>query len=74
MRARDGGVQRLGSRVVSRAARKSPRGDVAINILYGAAVLTRARIASVQGVACLAGVPRLTPLELTEIENRLFLS
>ena len=47
---------------------------VAINILYGAAVLTRARIASVQGVRLPRGVPRLTPLDLTEIENRLFLS
>jgi PfaD family protein len=47
---------------------------VAINILYGAAVLTRARIASVQGVCLPRGVPRLAPLDLTEIENRLFLS
>jgi trans-AT polyketide synthase/acyltransferase/oxidoreductase domain-containing protein len=47
---------------------------VALNILYGAAVLTRARIASIQGVSLPAGVPRLIPLESTEIENRLFLS
>jgi trans-AT polyketide synthase, acyltransferase and oxidoreductase domains len=47
---------------------------VAINILYGAAVLTRARIASVQGARLPRGVPRLVPLELSEIENRLFLS
>ena len=47
---------------------------VALNILYGAAVLTRARIASVQGAALPRGVPRLAPLELREIENRLFLS
>jgi trans-AT polyketide synthase, acyltransferase and oxidoreductase domains len=48
--------------------------DVALNILYGAAVLTRARIASIQGVSLPRGVPRLAPLELCEIENRLFLS
>jgi PfaD family protein len=47
---------------------------VALNILYGAAVLTRARIASIQGVRLPAGVPRLIPLDTTEIENRLFLS
>jgi PfaD family protein len=43
---------------------------VALNILYGAAVLTRARIASAQGVRLPAGVPRLAPLDLAEIENR----
>ncbi len=32
---------------------------VAMNILYGAAVLTRARIASVQGLGLPPGVPRL---------------
>jgi trans-AT polyketide synthase/acyltransferase/oxidoreductase domain-containing protein len=47
---------------------------VALNILHGAAVLTRARIASVQGLNLPSGVPRLRPLELSEIENRLFLS
>jgi len=47
---------------------------VALNILYGAAVLTRARIATIQGVSLPAGVPRLIPLESTEIENRLFLT
>jgi len=47
---------------------------VALNILYGAAVLTRARIISVQGVRLPPSVPRLRPLEITEIENRLFLS
>jgi PfaD family protein len=47
---------------------------VALNVLYGAAVLIRARIASVQGVNLPPGVPRLSPLDLTEIENRLFLS
>ena len=36
---------------------------VALNILYGAAVLTRARILAAQGVALPPGVPRLTPLE-----------
>jgi PfaD family protein len=44
---------------------------VAINILYGAAVLARARILGAQGVHLATGVPRLTPLDLTEIENRL---
>ena len=47
---------------------------VALNILYGAAVLNRARIASVQGISLPAGVPRLIPLHCTDIENRLFLS
>jgi PfaD family protein len=47
---------------------------VAKNILYGAAVLTRARFANVQRVSLPPGVPRLAPLELTEIENRLSLS
>jgi len=47
---------------------------VALNILHGAAVLNRARMASVQGVNLPPGVPRLRPLELSEIENRLFLS
>jgi PfaD family protein len=45
---------------------------VALNILYGAAVLTRARILSLQGVSLPPGVPRLAPLEPREIENRLF--
>jgi trans-AT polyketide synthase/acyltransferase/oxidoreductase domain-containing protein len=47
---------------------------VAINILYGAAVLLRARIAAIQGISLPPGVPRLTPLDKTEIENRLFLA
>jgi trans-AT polyketide synthase, acyltransferase and oxidoreductase domains len=47
---------------------------VAMNILFNAAVLTRARIMSVQGLPAPPGVPRLTPLDLTEIENRLLLS
>ena len=47
---------------------------VAFNILYGAAVLFRAHIAGIQGVSLPRGVPRLTPLDLTEIENRSFLS
>jgi trans-AT polyketide synthase/acyltransferase/oxidoreductase domain-containing protein len=47
---------------------------VAWNILYGAAVLTRARIASVQGVTLPPGVPRLAPLDISEIENRLLLT
>jgi trans-AT polyketide synthase/acyltransferase/oxidoreductase domain-containing protein len=47
---------------------------VAMNVLFGAAVLTRCRFASSQGVSLSPGVPRLTPLDLTEIENRSFLS
>jgi trans-AT polyketide synthase, acyltransferase and oxidoreductase domains len=35
---------------------------VALNILYGAAVLTRARILAAQGIPLPPGVPRLTPL------------
>ena len=40
---------------------------VALNILYGAAVLTRARILAAQGIPLPPGVPRLTPLTATEI-------
>jgi PfaD family protein len=47
---------------------------VAWNILYGAAVLTRARIASLQRVTLPPGVPRLAPLDISEIENRLLLT
>jgi trans-AT polyketide synthase, acyltransferase and oxidoreductase domains len=43
---------------------------VAANILYGAAVLTRARILAAQGIPLAPGVPRLTPLDASEIENR----
>jgi trans-AT polyketide synthase/acyltransferase/oxidoreductase domain-containing protein len=45
---------------------------VAWNILYGASVLLRARMLGIQGIALPAGLPRLKPLELTEIENRAF--
>jgi trans-AT polyketide synthase, acyltransferase and oxidoreductase domains len=44
---------------------------VAMNILHGAAVLIRTRIAGVQGLRLPPGVPRLTPLELGQIEIRL---
>lgn len=44
---------------------------VALNILYGAAVLTRARSLGGQGIAIPAGTPRLAPLELPELEERL---
>jgi PfaD family protein len=44
--------------------------DVALNILYGAAVLARARILSAQGVPLPPGVPRLAPLEHRDIEKR----
>jgi trans-AT polyketide synthase, acyltransferase and oxidoreductase domains len=43
---------------------------VARNILYGAAVLARTRILAAQGLPLPPGVPRLTPLDPTEIENR----
>ncbi len=43
---------------------------VALNILYGAAVLTRARIVNAQGIGIAPGIPRLSPLESIEIENR----
>jgi PfaD family protein len=42
---------------------------IALNILYGAAVLTRARILNVQGISLPPGVPRLAPLDVVEIEN-----
>jgi PfaD family protein len=45
-------------------------GTIALNILYGAAVLTRARIARTQGVNLPPEVPRLAPLDISEIENR----
>jgi PfaD family protein len=45
---------------------------VAWNILYGASVLFRARIVGIQGFTLPAGMPRLKPLELTEIENGAF--
>src|SRR5436305_13138096 len=41
---------------------------IALNILYNTAVLTRARILNAQGVSLAAGVPRLIPLGLSEIE------
>src|SRR5262245_43737682 len=44
---------------------------VARNILYGAAVLGRARCLAGQGVAIPAGIPRLAPLEPSELEERL---
>jgi hypothetical protein len=47
---------------------------VALNILYSAAVLTRARILSLQGVGLPPGLPRLLPLEVSQIENRLLRS
>jgi PfaD family protein len=44
---------------------------VALNLLYGAAVLARARILGAQGVTLPAGTPRLAPLERVEIEDRI---
>ena len=44
---------------------------VAMNILYGAAVLTRARALGAQGLSMPPGTPRLAPRELAEIEDRL---
>jgi PfaD family protein len=43
---------------------------VAWNILYGTSVLFRARMLGIQGIALPPGLPRLKPLELSEIENR----
>ena len=43
---------------------------VAMNILHQAAVLIRARTLAAQGVAMPAGIPRLAPLPLAEIEGR----
>ena len=70
VRPGDGGLQRLGARLVPRAPENRRVATVALNILYGAAVLTRARILAAQGIPLPPGVPRLTPLEPTEIENR----
>jgi PfaD family protein len=44
---------------------------VALNILYGAAVLTRANALRVQGVQLPAGCPALRPLEVEELRTRL---
>jgi PfaD family protein len=44
---------------------------VALNILYGAAVLARARGLAGQGITLPPGAPRLVPLERAELENRL---
>jgi trans-AT polyketide synthase, acyltransferase and oxidoreductase domains len=43
---------------------------VGMNILYHSAVLTRARTLVAQGVPLPAGIPRLAPLPLAEIEGR----
>jgi PfaD family protein len=43
--------------------------DVALNILYGAAVLTRSRIAAMQGVNPPEGTPSLAPQSREEIDN-----
>ncbi len=45
-------------------------GLVARNILYHAAVLTRARTLAQQGVPIPPGIPRLSPLTLAEIDER----
>jgi PfaD family protein len=44
---------------------------VALNILYGAAVLARAQAVRSQGVPLPPGVPRVSPLEAAEVEERL---
>jgi trans-AT polyketide synthase/acyltransferase/oxidoreductase domain-containing protein len=46
---------------------------VAMNILSNASVLIRARTLAAQGVAIPAGIPRLAPLPLAEIEARVVL-
>jgi PfaD family protein len=48
--------------------------DVALNLLYGAAVLWRTRAASLQGASIPPGIPDLAPLDIIEIENRSLLS
>jgi PfaD family protein len=45
--------------------------SVAMNILFGAAVLTRANIIRLQGALFQDGVPELNPLELSEINEYL---
>jgi hypothetical protein len=45
--------------------------SVALNILYGAAVLTRARCLAGQGFPLPPGVPRLVPLDLPELLRRM---
>jgi PfaD family protein len=45
--------------------------NIALNILYGAAVLARARTLNSQGVTLPSGVPRLAPLERAELERRI---
>jgi hypothetical protein len=47
---------------------------IAINILFGAAVLMRARLLAIQGVALPPGTPRLCPRHRGDIENRLLTS
>lgn len=47
---------------------------VALNILHGAAVLVRARNLGTQRVMLPPGTPRLAPLELAELEDRLALT
>jgi PfaD family protein len=47
---------------------------VALNIIYGAAVLSRSRVMAMQGAAPPFGVPSLRPLSNSEIENRLLFS
>jgi PfaD family protein len=43
---------------------------VALNLLYGAAVLNRARLLAAQGIPLPPGVPRLSPRERGDIEKR----
>jgi len=43
---------------------------VGLNILYGAAVLSRARALATQGLPLPPGTPRLVPLSVAEIEGR----
>ena len=60
VRAGHGRVQRLGARLLSRAARKPPRGGRRPQHPLWRRRLDPTRIASVQGVSLPAGVPRLT--------------
>jgi PfaD family protein len=44
---------------------------VALNLLYGAAILTRARMLGAQGIALPPGTPRLSPRQRGDIEKNL---
>ena len=61
----------MGPRLVPDRPANRTVASVAMNILYGSSVLLRARSLGMQGFSLPPGVPRLAPLELAEIEERL---